>query len=446
VNVQELQELLHRCEREDATKADLERLAALLQEQERREGWGLIRSGLRAGLDDEIAAAAPAELAQPVLERVGLPADGLVPQAMALLSEELLRMGDRVDVASDVLRLSSLGQAVPGEALAALRGGLSHESTRVDLAESVMHFVAPSPDALLDEHMAALAQGLERAAQLPASFTTGVMDAVQPQRDRSLDQAMALLGAELAARAASFDHAETIMGRIEAQQAWELELCAMADGELSRDAKRAVAARLADDPAARQRITAYASLGREVRRALAAEVAGHDLSAIWPAVEAELGLGELAAWRSLAAGIQAEAGEIDVADLVMDSIAPPVREPEPAVAAAVDPVAEPLSVAQPSRVERRWSWRVPLLGLAASAAAMLFVVQVVSPDSPGAVVDPGPQPALADAVFQISDTNTIEIEQLEVAEDAMVQVFQLEDGAPMVIFIDEGLEPDSVEG
>ena len=273
-------------------------------------------------------------------------------------------------------------------------------------------------------------------------------DQVVPERDRALERALQVLARELSEQAAGVELTEPVMQAVLRVHAQQLDLCAMADGELSDSARRAVAARLAHDVQGRHAITAMAELGRQVRRALAHETAGHDLSPIWPAVQAELGIQEQANWAAaMAEGIQDEAGAIDIADLVMDNILPVAR---PAVAAhqgeepSLEP--EPELAREPIARPAPWFRRLPLLSLAASAAALLFVLNTMGPQGPGQSTEPVPDADPAVAVFQISDVNTIEIEQLEVAENAMVQVFQLEEGAPMVILIDEGLEPDSVEG
>jgi len=409
----ELLELLQRCERDDAPQADLAALEALLCEQESEGFWGSFRNGLQNGLQCE---------------------------------------ADLVDLAPDVLRQVALPQAVPASALAALRGGLRAEAQQADVSDAVMHFVAPQPDLQLERHLEALADGLRRDARqhLPADLAASVLDRVEPERDRELERALAAMAHGLSLAAADVSVAEPVMQAVTQAHAHQLELCAMADGQLEPTARRAVAARLADDTEGRQAITAMAELGRQLRRALAHETAGHDLSAVCPAVCEELGIGEQAEWASLAQGIQAEAGEIDIADMVMDSILPAAVQPaateqdtfeEPAISVEQAPVTAP----EP-RPATPWFRRVPLLSFAVSAVALLFVLNTLGPDRGEPDVPSEPGPELAEFIFEIADVNTIEIQQLEVAQNAMVQVFQLEEGAPMVILIDEGLEPDSLEG
>ncbi len=443
MNHPELQELLQRCDRDQASPADLEALEALLVAQDRDEGWGAIRAGLQAGLEAE---APSAELARPVVQRVAPGAEGGVPAALAVLAEGLLRVGDRVDVATAVLReVAPEHVGVPATLLDSLRSGLEAEAAGVQVADAVMHFVAPSPDALLEAHMAALRAelaGVGHQAEAPA-FTRALIDTVAPERERSLDQAFELLASRLAELHGEVELVQPVMQAVLASEARGLELCALADGELSSEQRRVLAARLSDDPASRREITAFVELGRQLRHALAHETAEADLAGIWPAVEVRLGLAEQGAWASLAEGIREEAGEIDIADLVMDSILEPARAPEPVEPA--DPV-EPEPVRQPQAIP--WFRRFPLLGFAASAAALLFVLNTMTPPQPGiqAPVGPGEPVAEVAGFFRIEADNRAEIEELEVAQDAMVQVFQLEDGAPMVIFIEEGLEPDSPEG
>ncbi len=407
-----LVELLQRGARAAAAPADLQALEALLSEQETSEAWCSIRGGLQRGLQRE---------------------------------------SDLVDLAPDVLAQVPVEPEPTAQAFEALRGGLEREAAQADLADAVMHFVEPSPQPRLERHLSALADGLRREARLhlPADLAGAVLDRVEPARDRSLEQALQAMAHELAVEARSVALTEPVMDAVQTVHAQQLELCAMADGELGPDARRAVAARLADDPAGRRAITAMAELGRQLRHAVAHETAGHDLSAIWPAVRDELGIGEQAAWAAVAQGIQAEAGEIDIADMVMDSILPaavPVAASEQAQDAVEPALAPEPSVEPAPRPTPRWLRRLPLFSFAASAAALLFVLNAIGPETPDPELPTEPGPQLAEAIFEIADVNTIEIEQLEVAEDAMVQVFQLEDGAPMVIFIDEGLESDSVEG
>jgi hypothetical protein len=410
-DIAELQDLLRRCEGDSASQADLVALEALLSDQEQGAGWGSIRAGLQGGLEREASG---------------------------------------VEVASGVLRQVSLPPAVPAGTFDALRGGLQAEAQRADLADAVMHFVDPTPDALLERHMAALAYGLgHEAGRVPAQLCSAVLDRVAPDRDLALEAALQVLADQLALQGASVELQDPVMQAVLGIHAQQLELCAMADGELAGDAKRAVAARLADDPQGRQAITAMAELGRQLRRALAYETAGHDLSDIWVGVRAQLGIEEQASWAAdVAAGIQAEAGEIDIADLVMGSILPPARVEQPVVEepAEAQPVRSPVAspADQPARPVAAWFRRLPILGFAASAAALLFVLNTMGPEPADPGTDPGPE--LAEVIFEISDVNTIEIQQLEVAQNAMVQVFQLEEGAPMVILIDEGFEPDETQG
>ena len=50
--------------------------------------------------------------------------------------------------------------------------------------------------------------------------------------------------------------------------------------------------------------------------------------------------------------------------------------------------------------------------------------------------------------YNIQDNNSFEIEELESSPDAMVQIFQTEEGAPTIIFIDEmeGMAAENSEG
>jgi len=85
------------------------------------------------------------------------------------------------------------------------------------------------------------------------------------------------------------------------------------------------------------------------------------------------------------------------------------------------------------------SRRTLMGGMLAAAAALLLVV---SPNTDSSFDD------MELALGEFSDVNEIEIEDLESSPDTMVQIFQLEQGAPTIIFIDELVqnEFDDAEG
>jgi hypothetical protein len=79
------------------------------------------------------------------------------------------------------------------------------------------------------------------------------------------------------------------------------------------------------------------------------------------------------------------------------------------------------------RFEQRWAF--PAVGMAAAAALLLFF---------GGTTPPVSDESLA---FELSPVNHVEIEELTSFEGAMVQVMQLDEHAPTIIFISELEDP-----
>ena len=294
------------------------------------------------------------------------------------------------------------------------------EAVEADLAALAALLDAQEREPWID----ALRQGLAREL-VDEALAGEVLDVVAPERERGLESALAALRGGLREERPEPGLADAVLAQVEPEETLGRQLSAFADGELDGAARETLAAVLAADPAARRALNAWARIGQELRCGLAAEAAAIELSPVWEAVSAELGIASRSDWTAdLAEALRAEAGEVDLADRVMAELLP-----------AVAPL-RPVAVAQPVRPAARWWLRLPALTLLASAAALLLLLHGAPLPDGGGVQDP--VLALAEPVLEIGATNVIEIEDLQVAEDAMVQVFQLDDGAPMVIFIDEG--------
>ena len=149
-------------------------------------------------------------------------------------------------------------------------------------------------------------------------------------------------------------------------------------------------------------------------------------SDLWPAVSCALGFEREVAWGEAMAGLSKALsdGAPDVAGAVMETIAPasaPMRAPRP----------EP----------RRRTRPVPVFAaLAAATAATLLVVNVVRSPFVGDVREAVHDVAtayFAEPPIVLADLNETRIDALQVDPGAVVQVFQFEGGAPMVIYVDE---------
>ncbi|MFH1465358.1 MAG: hypothetical protein ABIO70_13305 [Pseudomonadota bacterium] len=362
--------------------------------------------------------------------------------------QELLRRCEReAPSQADLSALEVLlaGQEAAGgwaEIRASLRSGL--EAEHVEVVAEVISAAVPGAEGVVPRALRALAEGLaheSRRGEVAAAVIAAA--GLEPWLPTV---ALAAFAEGLGAEAEGLDLADAVLVAIQEAEAPELALSALADGELSGAAREAATALLAADPEALRFLNEAARLGQVLRQGLAREVGAEDLSPIWEGVAATLGLAEETSLveatlaQALVAGIEAEAGPIDIADLVMGRIAP--APPAEASAPEAAPERQPAPVARPIRPP--WYRRLPVLALIGAAAALLLVLQVVGPD--GQPIMPADQPDALSPVLELAAVNDTEIEDLEVAESAMVQVFQLDDGAPMVIFIDEGFGGESPEG
>jgi hypothetical protein len=247
-------------------------------------------------------------------------------------------------------------------------------------------------------------------------------------------------------RSEGVDVASAIMRTVMAEEALVESASAMIDGELALARRVEIAAWLGQNARARTIFSEWMEMGRQLRGVISDSVRQSDLSGILPAVVGALGLEEEEeqGFSSLRLGLASEAASVDVADAIMRRI-----DVSPPLQPAVQPSGLQIDVAiLPSRAvmpaPRPWLRRLPVLALAAGLAAMLLVRILQPSEAPSSK---GTEQASASDVFQISDQNDTEIEDLTVSDQAMVQVFQLDDGAPVVIFIDEqGLGNEPTEG
>lgn len=219
----------------------------------------------------------------------------------------------------------------------------------------------------------------------PMDFAGDILAALAPAKAAAAEPTAA---AEVAAVAADPD----------------LELSAFFDGVLDGDRKTAVVARLKSDIGARATLQAWADNGRLLREGVAKDVD------VWPEVARAIGTepDHVSGWEPVAAQIREAFASIPHIDV------------SGAVQAAIEP--------RLARMPRWASLWVPLAGFAV-AAALLFAVLPTPRSGSALVSDMG--------AFALSARNDADVEQIEAAEDVVVQVMQFEDGGPTFILVDE---------
>ena len=420
--------------------------------------WDMTMAVMRQGL---IETASVVDITRPVMDHVLGLRPALEPEiesasdldaAFGTLAAGIFsEMGD-LDIASSVMQAIGV-EPSPVEApelvpeMQALTWGLDLEARQVDVVGPVMSAIQWGSQAAMERPLEtaldALAAGLAAEA-VGLDVVETVMDAVAPEASPVLEHALSALVAGLEAEAVGLDLAADVMSSVmdaaisQQEQDPGVVLSAMVDGELAPDARRAVATRLGRDLQARRVMSAWAELGWNLRRALHNEVVTQPISSVWPAVARSLDLAESGAqvaWRetveAMEQGLAVEMEAIDVVDAVMERVLPPVvvREPEPLVQAP-----EHQDTAVPA-----WSRRMQFVSFAFGMAAVVLVATLIRPPADSPAKEERPP---LDVAFQLADENIVEIEDLTVAKNAMVQVFQFEEGAPMVIFIDEGIDSD----
>ncbi len=276
---------------------------------------------------------------------------------------------------------------VAGAVMAALDADAAWAPLGVSLSEAVSEGVrgeasAPSFD-FADAVMAELAR---EAAWTPLG--TSVREAVEAAQ----------------IQAPAIDIADLVMGRIDA----DAELSAYFDGELDAARTGAVAARLMKDPAGRDQLTAFATLGEDLRSAT------HRGVDVWPGVAERIGVEPDAVhgWEAVAGPLREAFAAIPAID----------------IAGAVMAAVEPVVVRMP-----RWaSLGGPLVGFA-MAAALLFAVLPMS-----ATIQS--QPASLGGVVQdlrLAAVNDALVEEITAPGDVVVQVMQFEAGGPTFILVDD---------
>jgi hypothetical protein len=146
---------------------------------------------------------------------------------------------------------------------------------------------------------------------------------------------------------------------------------------------------------------------------------------LWSGVATQLD-GNTDAGELLREAMAADIDNVDIADAVMAELG--------LNGAAAAPTAKPSG----AEVVPLFGGRSVLMGtiLAIAAALLLYIV-------PGAPVEAPYEPSGEGFAYNIQDNNSVEIEELESSPDAMVQIFQTEEGAPTIIFIDELGEENS---
>ena len=87
-------------------------------------------------------------------------------------------------------------------------------------------------------------------------------------------------------------------------------------------------------------------------------------------------------------------------------------------------VAPPVAV-RPVAANSDTTWRFPAIALAAAAALLLFFTGTPSPTSPELLA------------FELAPINHVDIEELSTGDEVMVQVLQMDENAPTIIYIDE---------
>ena len=192
----------------------------------------------------------------------------------------------------------------------------------------------------------------------------------------------------------------------------DIALSAYFDGALSPEATAAAAARADADPASRETLAAYAAIGEALR---ASTARNRDL---WPPIAAGIGVAPDAVhgWEDVARPLRsafAALPPVDVADAVLDAVAPPAARRMPPWVSLGGPVVA--------------------FALAASLLfSILPPVAVPSPAAPEGEASPAVEPPV-----QFAQVNDARIEELSAGKDVVVQVMQFEANGPTFILVDE---------
>lgn len=192
---------------------------------------------------------------------------------------------------------------------------------------------------------------------------------------------------------------------------------AMLDRELSTAGHRAAVQRLHDDPMARERMTAFASIGSELRTAVLEEAG--ECPYVWGAVAESVGMSAevVEGWdgEAFAAAIRAEAGSVDVASAVMSKV----------------------TRTMPSSVDE--SFEVPVAankGFNLSALLMMAAAALMILGLPQ-LMGPGATPTMVDSGAQFASASEIIVEELDYGDNSNVYQATGDQGA-LILWVDEG--------
>lgn len=306
-----------------------------------------------------------------------------------------------------------------------------------------------------------LAERDERLAAL-GELREALQDALADWRDDSVDVVAAVLMAigaeddwspvasalrESVTAEAPFDLSDRVMAAITPppQPEPDMLLSALVDGELSIEQRRVVTERLRVDRDALNTLNTFAEQGRMVREGLAERVADVDLSALWPGVAAQIGVTDpdhVPGWEHTSALVKeavlaqtalSAQEEVALTAAILNSL------PRPKPVVVVVPPPEPVPL-----------WKMlltnPTLIAAVFAAVMMSLIQLQSQRT--SILDqPSATAAKPELVAQVTEPfadltiqgdNEVEVTSLEYASDVVVQVIQLDDGAPVLLMFDEG--------
>ena len=337
-----------------------------------------------------------------------------------------------------------------------MRQGHDSELTRAD-ALLMLALDGEATEAERAE-LLALAESDDRLAAL-GELREALQDALADWRDDSVDVVAAVLMAigaqddwspvasalrESVTFEANFDVSDLVMAAITPPPEPEPDmlLSALVDGELSMELRRGVTERLRVDRDALDTLNTFAEQGRVVREVMTERVADVDLSAVWPAVAAQIGLADpnhVPGWEHTSAlvkeAVLAQSAlsaqeEVALTAAILNSL------PRPKPVVVVIPPPEPVPL-----------WKMlltnPTLIAAVFAAVMMTVIQLQSQRT--SILDPpAAKPELVAQITEpfadltIQGDNEVEVTSLEYASDVVVQVIQLEDGAPVLLMFDEG--------
>lgn len=337
-----------------------------------------------------------------------------------------------------------------------MRQGHDSEMTRAD-ALLMLALDGEANEAERAE-LLALAESDDRLAAL-GELREALQDALADWRDDSVDVVAAVLMAigaeddwspissalrESVTFEAPFDVSDLVMAAITPPPEPEPDmlLSALVDGELSMELRRGVTERLRVDRDALDTLNTFAEQGRVVREVMTERVADVDLSAVWPAVAAQIGLTDpnhVPGWEQTSALVkeavlaQSALGaqeEVALTAAILNSL------PRPKPVVVVVPPPEPVPL---------WKMLItnPTLIAAAFAAVMMSVIQFQSQRT-SILTQPDAKPELVAQITEpfadltIQGDNEVEVTSLEYASDVVVQVIQLEDGAPVLLMFDEG--------